>query len=103
VRVRNVLRRGVHRQIDADGFASHRVERVDERMVIALVERVYPAAVAARGSAHRVAVHLDLIRPMVADHVGQEPMLREVVRAHLVLGDVVPVHVLDQIERQAVG
>ncbi len=43
-RVGDVLRRRAHRQVDADRLACHGVERVDERVVAALVERALPDA-----------------------------------------------------------
>ena len=73
------------RQADADRCAVDGVERVDERVVVALlVERVDPAPVRAGGAGHRVAGHQPAGLALVGDHAGKQATRAQVVGPHLV-------------------
>ena len=61
-------------QVDARRGPADRVERVDERMPPrAVVERVVPAPVRARGARDRQPAHALVRLPRVDDRLGQEP------------------------------
>src|SRR5439155_27314499 len=72
------------REVDTDGARVHGVERMDERLVRAAVQRVSPGSVLRRHARDRRALHCRFRLALVDDRPREQPACMQVICSHAI-------------------